>query len=100
MPRRAVEPEAVEGPGEAGVKFTILAPDQAARVRPRGAERWETAPPGGVDPSRPYLWRGPGGHELTLFFYDGPVSRAVAFENLLEDGRRLATRLRDVVSDG
>src|SRR5206468_12171057 len=39
------------------------------------------------------------GHELALFFYDGPVSRAVAFENLLEDGRRLAARLLGVVDD-
>ena len=100
LPETAVDTETLEVLAEAGVTFTILAPDQAARVRPRGAERWETPPPGGVDPSRPYLWRGPGGHELTLFFYDGPVSRAVAFENLLEDGRRLATRLRGVFSDG
>src|SRR5206468_7884220 len=39
------------------------------------------------------------GHELALFFYDGPVSRAVAFENLLEDGRRLAARLLSVFDD-
>ncbi|HZF04621.1 MAG TPA: DUF3536 domain-containing protein [Patescibacteria group bacterium] len=98
LPETAVDTETLEVLADAGVTFTILAPDQAARVRPTGAERWE-ATNGGVDPSRPYRWRGPGGHELVLFFYDGPVSRAVAFENLLEDGRRLVTRLRDAFGD-
>src|SRR5205823_8743860 len=51
---------------------------------------------GDVDPRRAYRWRGPRGHALTLFFYDGPVSRGIAFEGLLEDGRRLAARLRGV----
>src|SRR3989454_10036454 len=98
MPETAVDPETLEVLAEAGVTFTILAPDQAARVRPAGAEDWE-ATSGGVDPRRPYRWRGPGGHELVLFFYDGPVSRAVAFENLLEDGRRLATPPRGALGD-
>ena len=84
LPETAADSETLEVLAEAGVKFTILAPEQAA---------------GEVDPSRAYRWRGPRGHELALFFYDGPVSRAVAFENLLEDGRRLAARLLGVVDD-
>jgi alpha-amylase/alpha-mannosidase (GH57 family) len=84
LPETAVDTETLEVLAEAGLKFTILAPEQAK------AE---------VDPSRAYRWRSPRGHELTLFFYDGPVSRAVAFENLLEDGRRLAARLRGVFDD-
>ena len=84
LPETAVDTETLEVLAEAGVKFTILAPEQAA---------------GEVDPSRPYRWRGPRGQELALFFYDGPVSRAIAFENLLEDGRRLAARLLGVVDN-
>ena len=78
LPETAVDTETLEVLAEAGVKFTILAPEQAK---------------GPIEPSRPYRWRGPRGHELAIFFYDGPVSRAIAFENLLEDGRRLAARL-------
>ena len=84
LPETAVDTETLEVLVEAGVTFTILAPEQAK---------------GDVDPSRPCRWRGPRGHELTLFFYDGPVSRAIAFDNLLEDGRRLAARLRAGLSD-
>ncbi len=85
LPETAADTETLEVLAEAGVTFTILAPEQAA---------------GDVDPRRPYRWRGPRGHELTLFFYDGPVSRALAFEDLLEDGRRLADRLHGVFEDG
>jgi alpha-amylase/alpha-mannosidase (GH57 family) len=84
LPETAVDTETLEVLAEAGVKFTILAPEQAN---------------GELDPRRPYRWRGPRGHELALFFYDGPVSRAIAFENLLDDGRRLAVRLRDAFAD-
>ncbi|PYO23841.1 MAG: glycoside hydrolase, partial [Candidatus Rokuibacteriota bacterium] len=63
LPETAVDTETLEVLADAGVKFTILAPEQAA---------------GEVDPSRPYRWRGPRGHELAVFFYDGPLSRAIA----------------------
>jgi alpha-amylase/alpha-mannosidase (GH57 family) len=52
-----------------------------------------------VDPSRPYLWRGPRGLSLALFFYDGPISRAIAFEHLLQSGERFAARLRAAFSE-
>ena len=84
LPETAVDTETLEVVAEAGVKFTILAPEQAN---------------GEVDPSRPYRWHGPRGHELAVFFYDGAVSRAIAFENLLEDGQRLASRLRAAFSE-
>jgi hypothetical protein len=46
-----------------------------------------------IDPRRPYLLRLPSGRSIALFFYDGPSSRAVAFEGLLHDGEALAGRL-------
>ena len=41
----------------------------------------------------------PSGRKIALFFYDGPVSRAVAFEGLLSRGENLANRLLGVFSD-
>jgi hypothetical protein len=41
----------------------------------------------------------PSGATITVFFYDGPVSRAVAFEGLLASGERFANRLTGVFSD-
>ncbi|HEU4366636.1 MAG TPA: DUF3536 domain-containing protein [Methylomirabilota bacterium] len=98
LPETAVDDETLEVLAEAGVKFTILAPAQARRVRPLAGGDWEETNHA-VDPSRPYLWRGPRGLTLALFFYDGPVSRAVAFEHLLESGERFAARLRAAFSE-
>ncbi|MBI3629320.1 MAG: DUF3536 domain-containing protein, partial [Candidatus Rokubacteria bacterium] len=89
----AVDAESLEVLAEAGVKFTILAPHQAARIRPLDAETWEPAGDH-VDPSRAYLWRSPAGPTLALFFYDAPISRAIAFEDGLSRGEVLAERLR------
>jgi alpha-amylase/alpha-mannosidase (GH57 family) len=98
LPETAVDTETLEVLAEAGLRFTILAPSQAARVRPLGSPAW-TDVGAGIDPSQPYLWRGPRGRELALFFYDGPISRAVAFENLLERAERVVERLRAGFSD-
>jgi alpha-amylase/alpha-mannosidase (GH57 family) len=94
----AVDSETLEVLADAGIKFTILAPSQAARVRPRGEATWRELE-GDPDTRRPYLWRGPGGRELALFFYDGVASRAIAFESLLERAEHLVARLRAPFTD-
>jgi alpha-amylase/alpha-mannosidase (GH57 family) len=83
LPETAADDETLEVLAEAGIRFTILAPHQARRVRPLGAEAWEPVV-GDVDPGHPYLWRGPRGLTLAIFFYDGTVARAVAFGDALE----------------
>ena len=95
LPETAVDDETLEVLADAGIAFTILAPGQAWRVRPLGADdkAWHEVG-GGIDPGRAYRWRGPRGLELALFFYDGPISRAIAFENLLERGEHLVARLK------
>ena len=47
-----------------------------------------------VDTTRPYLVRFASGRVLAVFFYNGPVSRAVAFEGLLNSGEAFAARLK------
>jgi alpha-amylase/alpha-mannosidase (GH57 family) len=93
LPETAVDDESLEVLAEAGLKFTILAPHQAGRVRALGDEPWQEVGDR-IDPSRAYLWRGRGGQQLALFFYDGPISRAIAFEDALDRGEHLVARLR------
>ncbi|HEY3997751.1 MAG TPA: DUF3536 domain-containing protein, partial [Candidatus Xenobia bacterium] len=78
-----------------GIKFTILAPNQCARVRPMGQSKWTELPSGAVDPRQPYRVNVGDGKHVDVFFYDGMISKAVAFENLLTDGERYARRLLD-----
>jgi len=77
---------------EQGIKFTILSPFQANRTREIGKRGWRDVDGGRIDPTRPYLCRLPGGQSITLFFYDAPVSQAVAFEGLLTSGERFSER--------
>jgi len=98
LPETAVDNESLEVLAEAGVKFTILAPYQASRVRPLEGEAWEDVGDG-IDPSRAYLWRGPRDLRLAIFFYDGHISRAIAFERLLERAENLVGWLNAAFSD-
>jgi alpha-amylase/alpha-mannosidase (GH57 family) len=108
------------------IKFTILAPHQAARIRklpttpsPQDAvipnavkdsrisqdgapppeqatdSPWRETPNASVDPSQPYVVQLDEGRSIAVFFYDGPGSRAIAFEGLLNDGETFARRLLD-----
>jgi alpha-amylase/alpha-mannosidase (GH57 family) len=76
-----------------GVRFTVLSPYQAARVRPLQEEPWSEVGGGRVDPTMPYQVRLASGATIAVFFYDGPISQGVAFEGLLTDGNRFVARL-------
>ena len=92
LPETAVDVETLEVLAEEGIRFTVLAPYQARRVRPPGGP-WQEVGGTGVDSRRPYLVRLPSGRSLALFFYHGPVARAVAFERLLSSGEAFLARL-------
>jgi alpha-amylase/alpha-mannosidase (GH57 family) len=97
----AVDVPTLEALAEQGIRFTILEPGQAARIRPLGGDdnSWIDVGGGKIDPRQPYRAVLPSGKTIDLFFYDGPASRAVAFENLLESGERFAHRLLDLLDD-
>lgn len=100
-----------------GILFTILAPSQCARVRilegPVPTEQaeaeeerpWTETPEASVDTRRGYTVKLKEGRSIAVFFYDGPNSRAIAFEGLLNSGvdfgRKLLTGFGDetLVSD-
>jgi alpha-amylase/alpha-mannosidase (GH57 family) len=93
LPETAVDTETLEILAEHGIKFTILAPRQAKRVRSKRSGRYHEVTGSRIDPAHPYLAKLPSKKKLSLFFYDGPISQAVAFEGLLSDGKRFADRL-------
>jgi alpha-amylase/alpha-mannosidase (GH57 family) len=99
LPETAVDTETLEVLAENGIKFTILAPRQAKRVRGAKSTKWEDVSGSRVDPSHAYLAELPSKKKINLFFYDGPISQAVAFEGLLNDGKRFADRLMGGFSD-
>jgi alpha-amylase/alpha-mannosidase (GH57 family) len=95
----AVDTETLEVLVEHGIKFTILSPFQAKEVRSMGGDVWFDVNGGRIDPRKPYLVSLPSGKSIAVFFYDAPVSQAVAFERLLESGEKLSARLLGAFHD-
>jgi alpha-amylase/alpha-mannosidase (GH57 family) len=117
----AADTETLELLAQHGIRFTLLAPHQCKRIRPLrpsgftvasaatqnaggtalSAELpWTATPDATVDTTRPYLMRFPSGKALGVFFYDGPTSRAIAFEGLLDSGENFASRLKAGFKEG
>jgi len=96
----AVDTESLELLAQNGIKFTLLAPSQCKRMRAlRDGAPWIETPSASVDPTHPYLVRFPSGAAIAVFFYNGPASRAIAFEGLLNSGEAFAARLRNSFRD-
>ena len=69
----AADTETLELLAQHGVKFTVLAPHQARRIRLlRDGEGWSDTPNASVDTTHPYLIRFESGVSMAIFFYDGP----------------------------
>ncbi|MDR1397434.1 MAG: DUF3536 domain-containing protein [Desulfarculales bacterium] len=79
-----------------GILFTVLAPRQAAAVRPHHTAPWQDVLHSRIDPRRPYYAVLPGGGKMALFFYDGPLSQSIAFEGILNDGQAFAARIKNL----
>jgi alpha-amylase/alpha-mannosidase (GH57 family) len=93
----AVDAETLDLLAQNGIKFTILAPNQCARIRPiaeaANENDWIDTPNASVDTTQPYLVRLKEGRTIAVFFYNGEISRAIAFEGLLNSGEVFAARL-------
>jgi len=98
LPETAVDLATLEELAAAEIRFTILAPRQAARVRRIGERDWRAVSEGSVDTTRAYSVPLPSGKRIAVFFYDGAASRAIAFEGLLGSADALAGRLTSVAA--
>jgi alpha-amylase/alpha-mannosidase (GH57 family) len=89
----AVDTESLELLAKHDIKFTVLAPRQAKAFRKTGGEDWIKTDERPIDTKRPYSYLLPSGKSIVLFFYDGAISQGVAFDGLLNDGKKFADRL-------
>ncbi len=83
-----------------GIKFTILSPYQASKVRKIGEEEWKDVSWGNIDPACAYKYVSKKDPDkfLYIFFYDGSISKSVAFDELLKDGNKFISRLKEGIS--
>jgi alpha-amylase/alpha-mannosidase (GH57 family) len=116
LPETAVDSATLEALATSGIRFTVLAPHQCKRIRllkaddrkskaedEKAAEsaggkksqpEWIDTAGSAVDTTVPYLVRFATGASIAVFFYNGPASRAIAFEGLLNSGDNFVARLK------
>lgn len=97
----ACDAETLKALADCGIKFTVLSPHQVKSIRKIGDEKWQDVSWGNVDPARAYrYYTTPDKKQyVDLFFYDGSISKSVAFDELLTDGNKFISRLKDGISD-
>jgi len=101
----AVDDESLRVLIENGIKFTILSPYQALKIREIGQhgeqKDWTDVSWGNIDPARSYRYFLKSAPEkfIDLFFYDGAISKSVAFDEILKDSNKFVKRLREGCSD-
>lgn len=102
LPETAVDRETVEVLIEHEVRYIVLAPSQARRVRATRQRGWTDVRGGRIDPRRGYRYRlrdargrAIGERSLAVFFYDGPLAGEISFGHLLRSAPMLGERLRE-----
>ena len=87
LPETAANDEVLSLLIDHGMRYVILAPNQAK---------------GEVDTSKPYLFRHADGsrRSLAVFFYHGPLARAIAFERALASSRGLVEKFVSAAKEG
>lgn len=89
-----------------GIKFIILAPSQAQRCRPLPTPEhphhdWQEVGGNQIDPTRPYRCFLDGearSQYIDIFFYDGPISRDMGFDDsALSNSQQFASRLGQAI---
>lgn len=92
MPETACDDRTLGVLIDEGLRYALLAPNQAEAIEVDGV--WHDVSDGSIDPRRPYRYEHPdgSGRSIALFFYDGAISRAVAFEGVLASSQALVNR--------
>ena len=95
LPETACNAETLEVLAEQGIKFLILEPHQAQSIRPLNGGQWQDVSSGQIDPKRAYRCFASEDRKryVDIFFFDGPISKAVGFGDLLFDAKRFMDRL-------
>ena len=93
LPETAVDLESLDLLAQQGIRFAVLAPHQARRIRKTGSKDWVDVEDGKLDPRRPYAVSLPSGRFIAVFFYDRSISHDIAFGDLLQNGEVFAKRM-------
>ncbi|MCR5261823.1 MAG: DUF3536 domain-containing protein [Candidatus Gastranaerophilales bacterium] len=85
---------------DCGIKFTVLSPYQAEKVKYGSNAEFTDVSNGQINTTKPYIYniKSRPGKSINLFFYNAQISQAVAFEELLKDGGRFVEKIKTGIS--
>jgi len=94
LPETAANHATLDDLIEEHLKYVILSPFQAERVRPVGANVWQSVGEGLIDTTIPYRYfhRDGSGRSLAVFFYNGHLAKSIAFDGALASSHVLLDR--------
>jgi alpha-amylase/alpha-mannosidase (GH57 family) len=97
LPETAANPATLAALIDAGIAYTVVAPEQIEAVRPAGAGgTWQSVTTDTVDTGRAYRFLHPdgSGRSIALCVFDGPLSRDLAFGNATRDAAGFLEAMR------
>ena len=107
LPETACNNRVMQALWRHNIRFTILAPSQAAEVRPLENGQWSDVSNGAVDTRRAYRYfvKDDAGNTspdrfVDVFFFDEANSRAMSFEHLMTDAGKFADAMTRAAGDG
>ena len=99
LPETAVNMEVLRDLTKHGMRYVILSPYQARRVRPLKGGAWQDVSSGTIDTTQPYRCyveadKGRTSRRfIDIFFYNGQTAAELSFGDLLHDSSRLLDHL-------
>ncbi len=100
LPETACDAATLAALIDENLKYVILSPFQAWRVREGVGRAWREVADGSIDASVPYKFLHPdnSGRSLAVFFYNGLISTAIAFDGLLSSSRNFINRFEQAAA--
>lgn len=98
LPETACNEETIEVLIEEGINYIILDPSQAQSVRKIKKGKWKDVSIGNIDSRIAYRCYSKKHHDkfLNIIFYDGPLSKNIAFDDHIFNAEKLLNRINHV----
>ena len=86
---------------EEGIKYIILDPSQAQKIRRIHKGEWQSVSDNSINPKCPYRSFSEKNTDkyIDIFFYDGPLSKNIAFDDIVYSAERLMERIESIFTN-
>jgi alpha-amylase/alpha-mannosidase (GH57 family) len=84
---------------EENVEFILLDPSQALKIKKFKEDNWIDVSSGNIDTKKPYRIFSQINPDryIDIFFYDGPLSKNIAFDDIVYNSEKLMNRIESLI---